>query len=58
MAELAPPYDFAVMENSLVPRSLVYNIDTGEEVATFGIEPDEQRKAEEFCAYLNAEAAK
>ena len=50
-------FDFAVLDNAENPRSLVYNIDTGQEVATFGIDADGQAMAERVCESLNAYVA-
>jgi hypothetical protein len=50
----APPYDFAVLDNAEKPRSIVYHLDTGAEVATFDTSPDGQAMAERVCGTLNA----
>lgn len=50
-------FDFAVLDNAENPRSIVYNINTGQEVATFGIEPRDQEMAERVCETLNAYVA-
>jgi len=52
--EPAPPYDFAVLDNAEQPRSMVYHLDTGAEVATFGIDDHGQAMAERVCETLNA----
>jgi len=46
-------YDFAVLENAEKPRSIVYHIDNGTEVATFAISDAGQEMAERVCAVLN-----
>ncbi|QAY80414.1 hypothetical protein [Sphingosinicella sp. BN140058] len=51
---LAAPYDFAVLDNSEQPRSIVYHLDGGPEVATFGDDPLGQRQAEVVSTFLNA----
>ncbi len=47
-------FDFAILDNAKNPRSIVYNIDTGQEVATFGITLKDQDMAERVCETLNA----
>lgn len=50
-------FDFAVLTNSNNPRSIVYNIDTGLEVSTFGIDQAGQEMAQRVCETLNAYVA-
>lgn len=50
-------FDFAVLDNSDKPRSIVYNIDTGQEVGTFGIDQAGQEMAQRVCETLNAYVA-
>ena len=54
---LTMDFDFAVLSNSENPRSIVYNIDTGQEVATFGIDQAGQEMAQRVCETLNAYVA-
>lgn len=50
-------FDFAVLTNSNNPRSIVYNIDTGLEVSTFGIDQAGREMAQRVCETLNAYVA-
>lgn len=50
---LAPLFDFAVLDNADKPRSIVYNVDTGAEVATFDTTSAGQADAEAVCKLLN-----
>ena len=48
-APLADPYDFGHFND----RSMVYDIDTGAEVATFKADTEGKRNAERVCKFLN-----
>lgn len=50
---IADPYDFAVLDNAENPRSMVYHLDTGTEVATFDTSDIGQYMAEAVCNLLN-----
>lgn len=54
---LAPRYDYAIMDNAERPRSMVYDVDTGEEVATYSLSIDPKGAlAEEMAGHLNLNA--
>lgn len=56
--QLAPLYDFAVLDNATSPRTLVYNVDTGEELATWNMLEDPTGElAQADCNRRNGETA-
>ena len=53
---LAAPYDFGILTNAKPPRCVVYDIDTGAEMATWaGTSQIAQDSCVAYCDALNAE---
>ncbi len=56
MTELAPLYDWAVLDNAEQPRTIVYNVDTGQELCAWAIHIDPLvLTAEKTAAAMNKE---
>lgn len=51
---LAPKFDYAILDNAEKPRTMVYDIDSGEEVVTYSLSIDPHGElAEEMADHLN-----